>query len=188
MANPVFISVVRSTFDMMLVTTHSKRGSRDVIAKERNFQVTVGKVGANTKAGRYRVVAKTTTPDWRIPPNVDYDPNIWGLIVPFWVPDYEKLALPEPIAEGFLPLGVRNIPLLDESGNTIPNPKNPFESGFISFEDKDPKNDNEGQGFHDLKADEQVGTRSSHGCIRMHTEDLKSVYDKIPIGALVAIS
>lgn len=65
--------------------------------------------------------------------------------------------------------------------------RNPFAGGFISFEDNDPENDNEGQGFHGVKFDPQLGQRASHGCVRMDTDDFKSIYEKVPIGTLVVI-
>lgn len=77
----------------------------------------------------------------------------------------------------------------DIANKIIPfgDPRNPFEGGFISFEDKDPENNNEGQGFHGTKFDPQIGTHSSHGCVRMRTSDLLEVYAQLKIGTLVVI-
>lgn len=75
------------------------------------------------------------------------------------------------------------------AGRTFPfdSPINPFAGGFISFEDNDPDNDNEGQGFHGTKFDPMLGTRASHGCIRMGVRDFKRIYDHVPVGTLVVI-
>lgn len=70
---------------------------------------------------------------------------------------------------------------------SIDSPINPFEGGFISFEDDDPDNDNEGQGFHGTKFDPLIGTRASHGCVRMRTPDFLSIYDRVEVGTPVVI-
>ena len=66
------------------------------------------------------------------------------------------------------------------------DPRNPFEGGFISLAGH-PSTDGDGVGFHGTKFDPQVGTRSSHGCIRLRTKDLLNLYDRAPIGTLVFV-
>lgn len=59
-------------------------------------------------------------------------------------------------------------------GQVLPfeDPHNPFAGGFIGF-------GHEGVGFHGTKFDPQIGTRASHGCIRMRVEDIEKMYDRI---------
>lgn len=60
------------------------------------------------------------------------------------------------------------------------NPKNPFAGGFISF-------GGEGVGFHGTKFDPKLGTRASHGCIRMTTPDLLDLYGRVGKGTPVFV-
>ena len=50
---------------------------------------------------------------------------------------------------------------------------NPFDAGFISLSGKE-----SGIGIHGTSFDPKVGTESSHGCIRMRSEDLLKIYEK----------
>jgi L,D-transpeptidase ErfK/SrfK len=61
------------------------------------------------------------------------------------------------------------------------NPRNPFEGGFISL------SGGEGIGIHGTKFDPEVGTRASHGCIRMRTPDLLKIYEDCEVGTVVVI-
>jgi lipoprotein-anchoring transpeptidase ErfK/SrfK len=63
----------------------------------------------------------------------------------------------------------------------IDNPHNPFEGGFISLGGSD------GVGIHGVKFDPQLGTRASHGCIRMATDSFLRIYDALPMGTPVFI-
>lgn len=63
----------------------------------------------------------------------------------------------------------------------IESEHNPFAGGFISIANT------EGVGFHGTKFDPQLGTRASHGCIRMSVDDLLDLYKRAPIGAPVFI-
>lgn len=54
---------------------------------------------------------------------------------------------------------------------------NPFAGGFISL-----AGDETGIGIHGTSFDPKVGTDSSHGCVRMRTEDLLKIYDHCFIG------
>lgn len=58
---------------------------------------------------------------------------------------------------------------------------NPFFGGFISFAES------EGVGMHGVNFDPKLGTRASHGCIRMADEDILDVYDRVPMGTPVFI-
>lgn len=60
------------------------------------------------------------------------------------------------------------------------DPHNPFEGGFISI-------GGEGVGIHGTKFDPLLGTRASHGCIRMAVPDFLNVYDRIAVGTPVFI-
>ncbi len=104
--------------------------------RERRFLVTVGKIGSETPHGMYFVQGKSRRPDWKVPVDDDYPPEMWGRIVPFGTPE------------------------------------NPFSGGFISLGGKE-----SGIGIHGTSFDPQVGTASSHGCIRMRTNDLLKIYD-----------
>jgi hypothetical protein len=59
------------------------------------------------------------------------------------------------------------------------NPENPFEGGFISLWD--------GVGIHGTKFDPSLGSRASHGCVRMATPDFLRLYDEITTGTSVYI-
>ncbi len=60
-------------------------------------------------------------------------------------------------------------------------PGNPFYGGFISFHPK------RGIGIHGTSFPPRVGTRSSHGCIRMRKKDILNIYDRVPIGTRVRV-
>ena len=42
-------------------------------------------------------------------------------------------------------------------------------------------------GIHGTPADWSVGTRASHGCIRMHIPDVEKLYDQVSVGMPVQI-
>ena len=65
------------------------------------------------------------------------------------------------------------------------NPRNPFAGGFISLGGNAA---GEGVGFHGTKFDPLLGTRASHGCIRMAVPDLVNImFKKVPDGTPVFI-
>jgi lipoprotein-anchoring transpeptidase ErfK/SrfK len=68
-------------------------------------------------------------------------------------------------------------------GQIIPfeDPANPFAGGFISL------SGGEGIGIHGTKFDPKLGTRASHGCIRLATDDLDAIWDRIDIGTPVLV-
>ncbi len=43
-------------------------------------------------------------------------------------------------------------------------------------------------GIHGTPADSTIGTRASHGCIRMHIHDAEALYDQVVVGMPVHIS
>lgn len=59
---------------------------------------------------------------------------------------------------------------------------NPFAGGFISLAGEE-----SGIGLHGTSFDPKIGTASSHGCVRMRTEDLLKLYAKIGIETPVYI-
>jgi lipoprotein-anchoring transpeptidase ErfK/SrfK len=59
-------------------------------------------------------------------------------------------------------------------------PGNPFDGGFISLAGRE-----SGIGLHGTSFDPLVGTASSHGCVRMRTEDLLKIYDQCKTGTPV---
>jgi lipoprotein-anchoring transpeptidase ErfK/SrfK len=44
-----------------------------------------------------------------------------------------------------------------------------------------------GVGIHGTSADYSIGTRASHGCIRMHVSDVIDLYPRVPVGTAVLI-
>ena len=44
-----------------------------------------------------------------------------------------------------------------------------------------------GVGIHGTGEDWSIGTRASHGCIRMHVADVKALYPRVPVGTPVLI-
>ncbi|HEX5617153.1 MAG TPA: L,D-transpeptidase [Solirubrobacteraceae bacterium] len=44
-----------------------------------------------------------------------------------------------------------------------------------------------GVGIHGTDADWSIGTRASHGCIRMHVPDVIDLYPRVPVGSTVLI-
>lgn len=63
----------------------------------------------------------------------------------------------------------------------ITSEHNPFAGGFMSLGGSD------GVGIHGVKFDPQLGTKSSHGCIRLATKDFLHIYSMVPKGAPVFI-
>lgn len=68
-------------------------------------------------------------------------------------------------------------------GEIIPfsDPRNPFSIGFMSLAES------RGIGIHGVRFDAEIGSRASHGCIRMKDFDILNLWDKVPIGTLVYI-
>jgi lipoprotein-anchoring transpeptidase ErfK/SrfK len=67
------------------------------------------------------------------------------------------------------------------AGQTIPGgaPNNPLKARWLGIAN--------GVGIHGTAEDWSIGTRASHGCIRMHVSDVIALYDRVPIGTPVLI-
>ena len=57
--------------------------------------------------------------------------------------------------------------------------ENPLKARWLGIVD--------GVGIHGTDATWSLGTRASHGCIRMAVPDVKALYERVPVGALVMI-
>jgi lipoprotein-anchoring transpeptidase ErfK/SrfK len=67
------------------------------------------------------------------------------------------------------------------AGQTIPGgaPNNPLKARWMGVAN--------GVGIHGTAEDWSIGTRASHGCIRMHVSDVIDLYDRVGIGTPVLI-
>jgi hypothetical protein len=66
------------------------------------------------------------------------------------------------------------------AGQTIPpGPNDPLKARLLDLGD--------GIGIHGTAEDWSIGTRASHGCIRMHVSDVIALYPRVPVGAPVLI-
>ena len=64
--------------------------------------------------------------------------------------------------------------------------RNPFDGGFIALGGH-PSTRGDGVGLHGTKFPPKVGTRASHGCIRMLTGDFLDVYERVTVGMAVDV-
>lgn len=64
--------------------------------------------------------------------------------------------------------------------------RNPFKGGFISLGGH-PSTQGDGIGLHGTKFPPKIGTRASHGCVRMRTQDFLDLYDRVPVGMAVDV-
>jgi len=66
-------------------------------------------------------------------------------------------------------------------GQTIPGgaPDNPLKARWMGIAN--------GVGIHGTAEDWSIGSRASHGCIRMHVSDVIDLYDRVPVGTPVLI-
>jgi lipoprotein-anchoring transpeptidase ErfK/SrfK len=66
-------------------------------------------------------------------------------------------------------------------GKVIPpdDPRNPIEARWMAIYD--------GAGIHGTTAINSLGTRASHGCVRMAIPDVIELYDQVPVGSPVVI-
>jgi lipoprotein-anchoring transpeptidase ErfK/SrfK len=64
--------------------------------------------------------------------------------------------------------------------------RNPFDGGFIALGGH-PSTRGDGVGLHGTKFDPALGTRASHGCIRMSVPDFLDLWDRVPNGADVTV-
>lgn len=67
------------------------------------------------------------------------------------------------------------------AGQTIPGgaPNNPLKARWLGIVD--------GVGIHGTAEDWSIGSRASHGCIRMHVSDVIALYPRVPVGTPVLI-
>jgi ribosomal protein L35AE/L33A len=67
------------------------------------------------------------------------------------------------------------------AGQTIPasDPRDPIKARWLGLGD--------GVGIHGTSEDWSIGTRASHGCIRMHVSDVINLYPRVPVGTPVLI-
>ncbi|HEY7630816.1 MAG TPA: L,D-transpeptidase family protein [Thermoleophilaceae bacterium] len=67
------------------------------------------------------------------------------------------------------------------AGQTIPanDPRDPIKARWLGLGD--------GVGIHGTSEDWSIGTRASHGCIRMHVSDVIDLYPRVPVGTPVLI-
>jgi lipoprotein-anchoring transpeptidase ErfK/SrfK len=67
------------------------------------------------------------------------------------------------------------------AGQVIPGgaPNNPLKARWLGITD--------GVGIHGTAEDWSIGSRASHGCIRMHVHDVIALYPRVPIGTPVLI-
>jgi lipoprotein-anchoring transpeptidase ErfK/SrfK len=67
------------------------------------------------------------------------------------------------------------------AGQTIPagDPRNPIKARFLAI--------GSGVGIHGTAQEGSIGSRASHGCIRMRVRDVKLLYERVPLGTPVLI-
>jgi lipoprotein-anchoring transpeptidase ErfK/SrfK len=67
------------------------------------------------------------------------------------------------------------------AGQVIPGgaPNNPLKARWLGIAD--------GVGIHGTAEDWSIGTRASHGCIRMHVSDVVDLFKRVPVGTAVLI-
>jgi lipoprotein-anchoring transpeptidase ErfK/SrfK len=67
------------------------------------------------------------------------------------------------------------------AGQVIPGgaPNNPLKARWMGIYD--------GVGIHGTSEDWSIGSKASHGCIRMHVSDVEDLYPRVPVGAKVLI-
>ncbi len=75
---------------------------------------------------------------------------------------------------------VPNSPWAGElAGTTVTGPGNPLKARWMGITGS--------VGIHGTGEDGSIGTRASHGCIRMHVSDVIALYKRVPIGTPVLI-
>lgn len=61
------------------------------------------------------------------------------------------------------------------------DPNNPIKARWIGF------NPNEAEGIHGTSDDASIGSRASHGCVRMHIPDVIELFDIVKKGCSVYV-
>ena len=76
---------------------------------------------------------------------------------------------------------VPNSPWAGElAGSTVTGPGNPLKARWMAITN--------GVGIHGTGEDASIGSRASHGCIRMHVSDVVALYQRVPLGTPVLIA
>ena len=67
-------------------------------------------------------------------------------------------------------------------GTIVPggDPANPIVARWIQLTSN-------GVGIHGTRDDDSIGHRASHGCVRMHVDDVVDLYDRVPRGTIVHV-
>jgi lipoprotein-anchoring transpeptidase ErfK/SrfK len=67
------------------------------------------------------------------------------------------------------------------AGRVIPGgaPDNPLKARWLGIQD--------GVGIHGTAEEWSIGSRASHGCIRMRVADVIALYPRVPVGTPVLI-
>ena len=67
------------------------------------------------------------------------------------------------------------------AGTVVPGgaPNNPLKARWLGIVD--------GVGIHGTSEDWSIGSRASHGCLRMHVKDVVDLYPRVPVGTTVLI-
>ncbi len=67
------------------------------------------------------------------------------------------------------------------AGTTVPGgaPNNPLKARWLGIVD--------GVGIHGTSESWSIGSRASHGCLRMHVKDVVDLYPRVPVGTTVLI-
>ena len=67
------------------------------------------------------------------------------------------------------------------AGQAIPGgaPNNPLKARWMGIAN--------GVGIHGTAEDWSIGSRASHGCIRMHVSDVIDLYRRVPVGTPVLV-
>lgn len=67
------------------------------------------------------------------------------------------------------------------AGTTVAggSPSNPLKARWLGIAD--------GVGIHGTSEDWSIGSRASHGCLRMHVKDVIDLYPRVPVGTTVLI-
>ena len=184
-----------------ILRRHSRTGrSLDAKALQASIQATLINPAAPRKLRPARAVLKPKV-------NADALPNRYPTILTVDRNNFKlrlfkrlKLAKTYPIAVGMAgldtPAGLYHIqnkqvnpawhvPNRDWAGSlagqTIPGgaPNNPLKARWLGIAN--------GVGIHGTAEDWSIGSRASHGCIRMHVSDVIELYDRVPVGTPVLI-
>lgn len=60
------------------------------------------------------------------------------------------------------------------------DPRNPIKAAFLKFSE-------DGKGFHGTARADSIGTKASHGCVRLSPETARWMYFHVPVGTPVLV-